>query len=272
LKGTLGFRGVVITDDLEMYGARQDGASIPETCYRALMAGNDMILVSRSPLTQEKTWKTLSLHMRRNTMFRERVKDSVRRILSLKLRFIKKNAIAPDYTDPVSVIDAISRIQERESKDFVFQNACRSVTTIRSGRVPYTKTANEKMLLVGQYRSFIECGLLRFPDADTYEYSCFPQAYSLERERKKIGRLSAEHDTIIFCLANKNSLEILETLKHLGKQIIVISALTPVYISEVRWVDTAIAVYGTCEESFQAGFAVLCGDFPAPGGIPIAVK
>jgi beta-N-acetylhexosaminidase len=42
-----------------------------------------------------------------------------------------------------------------------------------------------------------------------------------------------------------------------------------VYLSELPWVQTAIAVYGDGRESFRAGFGVLSGDFPASGVLPI---
>ena len=50
---------------------------------------------------------------------------------------------------------------------------------------------------------------------------------------------------------------------------IVVSALSPVYLSELPWVQTAIAVYGDSKDSFRAGFGVLAGDYPASGVLPV---
>ncbi len=77
------------------------------------------------------------------------------------------------------------------------------------------------------------------------------------------------YDTIIFCLANYNSLEVLQGLEALAPRILVISTLSPVYLREVPWIRTAIAVYGTGPVSFAGGFAVLAGDFPAEGRMPV---
>jgi beta-N-acetylhexosaminidase len=74
---------------------------------------------------------------------------------------------------------------------------------------------------------------------------------------------------VIFCLANYNSLAVLQELKQLGARVIVVSALSPVYLSEAAWVRTAIAVYGDGRESFRAGFGVLAGDYPATGILPV---
>jgi len=49
----------------------------------------------------------------------------------------------------------------------------------------------------------------------------------------------------------------------------VISALSPVYLSDLAWVQTAIAVYGDGRDSFRSGFGVLAGDFRATGVLPV---
>jgi len=60
-------------------------------------------------------------------------------------------------------------------------------------------------------------------------------------------------------------------LSPLAPRLIVISTLSPVYLREVPWVRTAIAVYGTGPVSFAGGFAVLAGDFRAEGRMPVGL-
>jgi beta-N-acetylhexosaminidase len=91
----------------------------------------------------------------------------------------------------------------------------------------------------------------------------------MESEIKRVTGTARAYDTIIFCLSSPSTLEILEALKNLKKKIIVISALTPVYLLHTPWVKSAIAVYGESSESFSAGFAVLAGDFSPEGKLPI---
>ncbi|MBA7665461.1 hypothetical protein ES703_73531 [subsurface metagenome] len=105
--------------------------------------------------------------------------------------------------------------------------------------------------------------------ADTLKFPYSPFYFARNEQRWSIPRQAAGFDTIIFCLANYNSLEILKTLQSLGKKIIVISALTPVYLRETPWVESCLAVYGTDRGSFQAGFAALAGDFSPEGRLPI---
>ena len=49
-----------------------------------------------------------------------------------------------------------------------------------------------------------------------------------------------------------------------------ISALSPVYLTDAPWLQTAVAVYGDGRDSFRAGFGVLAGDFKATGQLPVS--
>ena len=46
----------------------------------------------------------------------------------------------------------------------------------------------------------------------------------------------AGYDTVVFCLANMNSLEVLERMRSFPGRLIVISALSPIYLDRVPWV------------------------------------
>jgi beta-N-acetylhexosaminidase len=81
--------------------------------------------------------------------------------------------------------------------------------------------------------------------------------------------MAGEYDTIVFCLANFNSLDVLKDIAGQAGKIIVISALSPVYLEEVPWVETAIAVFGDGKDSFRAGFAALAGDYTPVGTLPV---
>ena len=56
LKEKMGFQGVAITDDLFMHGARVDGLTYADECKLALEAGNDLLLVSKTPVQHKVIW------------------------------------------------------------------------------------------------------------------------------------------------------------------------------------------------------------------------
>jgi beta-N-acetylhexosaminidase len=265
LRDALGFEGIVITDDMEMEGVLTGSLDTPTACLRALEAGSDMVLISHTPRVQEAAWRTLLAAVRGDRDLRRAIASSARRILEAKLRHLKKgNAAAPSGAAGLR-----SRIPAPGAKDFFFQSAFRAATLLGSERVPFHPGPREKVLLCGQFPEFLAEGKRRFPGADTILFPFMP-FYNARREDKSTIPLRARsYDTVIFCLANFNSLEVLQAMEGMRKKVIVVSALSPVYLQEVPWVGTAVAVYGDSGDSFRAGFAALSGDFAPTGASPL---
>ncbi len=266
LRDMLDFDGVLLTDDLEMYGASQGKFDLSAICRDAILAGNDMVLISHTPGLQIRTYERLLHLMIFDEVFFERVKESATRIILVKLESLK------DVTFVLPNVDLIKEnIPFPEATDFFFNSSFRAVTTVREENIPYIQQG-ERILLVSQLDEFFEYGLEKYPDADTYSFNLHPIQYSDYEDRAAIRRLSNYYDTIIFCLANTNSLEVLETLENFSGKLYVISSLTPVYLREVPWVNSAIAVFGFDDDSFKAGFAVLNGEFVPEGTLPIEIE
>ena len=266
LRKQLGFQGLLITDDMEMEGVLSGGLDTPQACRAALAAGNNMVLISHTPSVQEKTWTYLRAAMRTDARLRADIVDSARRVLVTKLTYFR-DAHAPLIPDPAAVK---SLVPADGARTFFFQSASRAVTLLAAARVPLRLTARSRVLLVGQYGEFLAEGLRRYPKADTYLYP-FSPFYSARPEDIAAVRAKAQgYDTVIFCLANFNSLDVLKRLQPLGERVIVISCLSPVYLADAPWLSTVIAVYGDGPNSFRAGFAALAGDFVPTGRLPVS--
>lgn len=265
LRDRLSFEGIAITDDLEMAGAVRYAGSPAEAAVAALRAGNDVALISHTPAWQERAWDLARRRMQDDTAFRNKVADAALRVLEAK-------RVALTADPPLPVASAAGWIAERipapGAADFFFTSAARSVTLVRGATVPLPEERG-RTLLAGQHRAFLEAGRRRYPDAEVVEFPWSPFYFAREPHRSRIPATARRYDTIIFELANFNSLEILTAMEPESDRIIVISALTPVYLLKVPWVHTAIAVYGTSAASFEAGFAVLAGDYDASGRWPL---
>jgi beta-N-acetylhexosaminidase len=79
-------------------------------------------------------------------------------------------------------------------------------------------------------------------------------------------------DTIIFCLRDAQGAALLRAVRNLGKRVIVLSVLNPVYLESLGWIDGAVAVYSDYEESFLAGFSTITGRIKAEGKVPFELK
>jgi beta-N-acetylhexosaminidase len=85
LRGSLGFRGVVMTGDL-VDTAGVMGQSIGQVAVSAVKAGDDLLYVSGGGAEQEAAYQAVLGSLRRGEIPRDRVEASVARVVALKQR------------------------------------------------------------------------------------------------------------------------------------------------------------------------------------------
>lgn len=83
LKGELGFRGVVLTDDLAMKALTKEGGA---AAVSAVRAGADMVMASGGRVARE-AYRALLEAVRNGGLPEERIRDAAARILAQKIRF-----------------------------------------------------------------------------------------------------------------------------------------------------------------------------------------
>ena len=81
LREDLGFQGIVITDAMRM-SALADRYTVEEAAVKAVQAGNDMLL---DPVDIDRTINALMDAVAQGTITEERINESVRRILTVKM-------------------------------------------------------------------------------------------------------------------------------------------------------------------------------------------
>ncbi len=270
LREELGFQGLMITDDLQMVGARsyerRSNLSFGELTLEALKSGADMVMLSETPALNGEVWRTVYSEYRDNPEFRERLDSSIRRILRTKLEYLRDEY---RVTLQPHSYELAWRIPDRLGREFFFDHAARSVTMLREGSLPLEADAGSRMLLVGGNRSFLREGLTHYPGADTLRLrSAFHDVAASDRQA--IRNTASRYDVIVFCLTSPATGELLELLREHDGTVIVLSTLTPAYIADHDWIDAAVAVYGIAQESFKAGFAALRGELEPKGTLPFA--
>lgn len=266
LREKMGFEGIIITDDMRMGGATSAAHNTSQACIDAIEAGNDIILISHGVEIYEEVWNRMLHRMEEDSGFNKKVQQAVKRILTVKLKYLKGDDRVPLYPD----IDAIKEgIPSQEAQEFFFNEACRSVTMLREKDIPLQPETAGKVLIAAPYRLFLSTGKEYFPEADTFYFPFAPSQNEVPRLQESFLRTAAEYDTVIFSMANRTGVEILKQLRELDCTVIVISSLTPVYLKDLPWIKSAIAVYGTGQESFTAGFSALLGSFSPEGILPI---
>jgi len=263
LREKIGFRGLIITDDLLMNGATAFAGSVSRAAKQALLAGNDIVMLSKTPTLNDAVWTYLLSSMKSEPEFRERVRDACRRIVEFKLKNLGGDKKFP-YVPDLKKVDA--GLEDPEGTAFFLSLAARSVTIVNGRDVfPLSPEKAGRVLLAGNYADFFSAGEKAYPGA----VSCW---YNLSQGISELAARARDADTVIFCLSDKADLGILKQLRRLNRRIIVLSVLSPVYLDEASWVDGAVAVYSYAPESFIAGFSVILGRISGEGKMPFPLN
>ena len=279
LRDRLKFDGLVITDDLYMAGARGSN-SILETCIDALMAGNDMILLSVAPDADGTLWKGLLARYRKDEAFRGRAKEAASRVMALKmlhLRPLGKEGLLPN---PATVA---SRLPDPDAQAFFRDLARRSVSIVGNGAaIPFPSKAGTRLggdalagsriLLAGPFDSFLSIGRSKYPGASTFQFSYRPETSASEVELEAFRAVLTGRDAAIVCVANRAGLEFAIAAHDAGLDVAIISVLSPIHVRHSSWANAIVAVYHYAPECLEAGFDALLGKIHAGGRLPLSTK
>lgn len=115
LRGELGFRGVLFSDDLEMK-AIADSYSYEDAAVQAIEAGCDVLLVCRDEDAQDRIFEALARRIEQNPRFRERAEEAVSRSFEERRAFSPSPAASMEEmkavfqrTDGAALLSAIER-------------------------------------------------------------------------------------------------------------------------------------------------------------------
>lgn len=158
LKEEIGFKGLIITDALNMEGVTKYFAD-GEADVLAFQAGNDILLFSKNvPLAVKKIKEA----MRQNTITEERLAHSVKKILASKYQLGLSVALVPLRTD------SLTQQLNFPIKEFKYKAAKASLTVARNKTDFLSKINPQQKIaflpLNGEKETFIEDIKSQFPN------------------------------------------------------------------------------------------------------------
>ena len=263
LRNQLGYKGLIITDDMMMVGATSYAGSLSEAFKMAIEAGNDIILSSTTAKLNEALWTKNLDRMSSDQAFYERVKDAARRVIKAKLDYFKSGNAAPLYPDP-NTIDNF--VPDKEGQKFFLEQACRSITIEKKGNIPYTKDNSGRILLVGSLESFFKDGKKRYPEAGEFRFSYETGPNETQWVIDNLPGVAKSYDTIILCVSSENHVKIANIFKNSGKKVIILNTRSPILAESLSWADCVLIGYSwRCEYSLNAMLGVINGEFEAEG-------
>ncbi|MCX7026178.1 MAG: FAD-dependent oxidoreductase [Spirochaetes bacterium] len=267
LRQNLGYDGLVITDDLYMTGADSAGG-ILETCVSALMAGNDMVLLSAEPEYSGSLWTGLLARFRKDKVFSARVRKGAERVLATKLVRLgpwgRKGLVPDPAALTVSLPDSKAQIFFAD----LAKRACSLVGPSRT--IPFHPTG--RFLIAGPIPSFVSIGKAAYPNSEGFLFSGgFSGADASMEELLEFARIVRSYDAVIICVGNRTGMEFAETARSEGKPVAIVSVLSPIWVKSAAWASAVVAVYHYAPICLKAGFAVLTGKLKAKGRVPLSV-
>jgi len=263
LRDRIGFKGVIVTDDLRMEGAIAAAGSLSRAVVKTIAAGNDIVLMSAIP--PEECWRTALSAMRSDPAFRARCVESARRVLALKLsrlRGEKAPPLSPDY-------DSLTgRLPDPRASAHALAVSARAITAIKAGVLPL-RAKGGSCLVASPYAAFIAEGERAYPGASSYRFGGNKDARAAEA--KELARRAKGKEWVFLTVSNDGSAAFMAALRGSGAKIAVVAVSTPAALGDYSPADTVLACYSVSKEAFTAAFSALRGDIPARGRLPIGM-
>ncbi len=280
LRRRLGFKGLIVTDALEMRGIT-DSFPPEEAALRALRAGVDMLLL---PLETEKVADSLVRAVREGRISEARINESVARVLRAKAGL---GLHRERFVDIERISRVVGSLQARRSALEAFE---RSVTLVKNEGAVVPLAADRKIAVVslssdrGDYyagRQFAAAVRRRAPaalelyaDGDTGQESLDE---ALEAARRcdivvvaLFSRLSAGKGSVDLEPKHKAFVERLLGLEA-RPAVVAVSFGSPYFLRSFPGVDAYVCLYRNTPQTQEVAAAALFGELDVSGRLPVSL-
>jgi beta-N-acetylhexosaminidase len=270
LRRKLGFRGIVVTDAMDM-NALQQGPGYIADALAAMVAGADLLLFNHDLGRFEPAWATAVQGARRGLVSADRINASAARILALKKWLRKRNQPGLDV------------ICSREHCVLAHEVARKSVTLVRGAGLPLRLAPEARVAVVTPRPEDLT-------PADTSSYLT-PELSSAARRhhanvddftiamnpadaevRAMCDRL-AGYDVVMVGTINAGDgqASLVNTLLQRGQRVIVVAMRLPYDIAMFPAAPAYICTYSILPPSMDAVTDAIWGKADFPGKLPVTI-
>ncbi|MDI7248204.1 MAG: beta-N-acetylhexosaminidase [Bacillota bacterium] len=284
LRDEMGFRGLVVTDAMEM-GAIVKNFGLEEAAVMAVNAGADMVLIGWPKDWQDavRVAEALVQAARSGKIPMARVDESVRRILSVKER---RGILASPLVDAKSAKTLVGSDVDR---DLAVDAARRAICLVRDakGLVPLSTRSAGKVLVV-----FPEVGALTQIEDESGESTSLasylrPALKTVDEvsmpanpdaaQRDRITAQAQAYDTIIILThrawspAGAGQAALVSSVAAKGRQVIAVALREPYDLVKYGQVGTYLAAFNTSSATMEALADVLLGRVKPTARLPVQI-
>lgn len=266
LKKEMGFKGIVITDDLNMAGMSKEGVSAQDKSLSALKAGNDIILISKNyaaPRQYINQWESVFNEYNRSDEFKAIAKESAKRIVKVKLDYLTHKDHVTFFPNQE---EAKKNIPNKEGKLFFFNQALRGITQLATNPTVFDK--DEPILLVGYGQDFFSQGKEVFNKASFINIYQSLEQNGIEATINRVLSISKNYPYLVFFVYNQSSLMLARRMKNYHNHVAIVCTYVQANTSQLREFDNAIMIYGETPYSCKAAYLAISGQIKAKNVLP----
>jgi beta-N-acetylhexosaminidase len=281
LRRKLGFRGLIVTDALEM-GAVTSGFSPEEAALRSILAGADMLLLPPFP---DRVIAYLAAAVREGRIPPARIDESVCRILESKASLgLRRNRL-------VRIDDLRRLVSPKAFLDLAAKTLEQSTTLVKNeGNLLPLAVAPGKLVLLslsgdpGDYfagQPFVNAMKGRFPQAAAF----YADADTGQDRLDEASAAAAAADTVVLALFSKLSdgkgsveleprqIDLIRRLSALPDRpkIVAVSFGSPYLLQHFPGIDAYVCMYKDTAETQSTAARALAGEIDITGKLPVPI-
>lgn len=272
MREEMGYEGVITTDAMNMK-AIADHFGPVDAAIRAVKAGTDIVLM---PVGLEEVASGLREAVKTGEISEERVEESVRRILTLK---VKRGVIKEE--NPVSVQDKIANamkvVGSAEHKQIEKEAAEKSITLVKNNAdLPLNLDPSEKIVVVGNtYISSLGDAIKkRHENTNVISSSTYKLTEAQLEQIRKASTVVVGTYTFNVSGRTPTSAQMAmvnQIIDLANAPVVGVGIRNPYDIMAYPEIDAYLTQYGFRPASFEAAAGALFGEFAPTGKLPITI-
>jgi beta-glucosidase-like glycosyl hydrolase/CubicO group peptidase (beta-lactamase class C family) len=279
LREEIGFRGMVVTDGMDMEGVRP--AWTGEAAVRSVEAGADLVLLPPEP---EVAVQSLVRAVEEGQLRPERIDASVLRILQAKERLgLHRNR----RVDPDGVSRSVARPEDVAR---AMEIARQSLTVVRNegGVLPLRAEEPLDILHLVLSSDLRNSAIQGIPEDELEARRITAETVSLgpEVSEETAAELVARARQLTHVVASsfvrvtgskgtadmsESHARLLRALARCGPPVVLVSFGSPYLLRQVPELPVFVAAYGSAESSQRAAVAALFGEYAVSGKLPVTL-
>jgi beta-N-acetylhexosaminidase len=278
LKKDLGFKGIIVTDALEMAGIVKT-FSTGDAAVRALEAGADVLLMPADP---DGVVKAVTAAVQSGRLTRQRIQESVVKVLAAKERVGLDRKRFVDLEGIGDVVDS------PESNEKAQEIADHAVTLVRNGGGMIPLAAPEKACYVMMLESRSSSEGQAFGQevrkiAPRASLNTWDATFTREQVDEALGRLTGCASYVAAAFTSVGAYRgtvgmlggelphALEALMASGKPVALIALGNPYVLRNFAGVTAYLATFSNVAPSEIAAARAILGEIPVTGRLPVTI-